>query len=291
SSGGVGFSRGRLYHLLSNPIYIGKIRHHHETYDGRHDAIIDAALWAKVQAKLAENRRTRASRRNAKDPSPLAGKVFDETGARLAPSHTNKQGRRYRYYASGRWRLPARAFEALVGRALQSDPEVRLTRLEQGGSAETSDSDLVERIDLCEDHLRIRVRLSHDRRHNVVTPFKARRRGVETKLVLEDAQQRQPDLVLLRRVRRAMGWVDRIKAGETVAAIAADENITGGFVSRHIDLALLSPEILAAMMDGRQRADLSARALGRMAWSAHWARQAPVFLEARLAGKIPCYAD
>lgn len=99
------------------------------------------------------------------------------------------------------------------------------------------------------------------------------------------------DNTLLRRVRRAMGWVDRIKAGGAVAAIAADKNITGGFINRHIDLALLSPEILAAIMDGRHRADLSARALGRMQWSAHWARQAPVFLEAGLAGEIPCYAD
>ena len=43
--GGVPFSRGRLYHLLSNPVYIGKIRHKNESYDGLHDAIVEEAIW------------------------------------------------------------------------------------------------------------------------------------------------------------------------------------------------------------------------------------------------------
>ena len=33
--GGVPFSRWRIYHLLSNPVYIGRIRHRDESYDGR----------------------------------------------------------------------------------------------------------------------------------------------------------------------------------------------------------------------------------------------------------------
>ena len=33
------FTRGRLYHLLKNPLYIGKIRHKDEAYEGQHDAI------------------------------------------------------------------------------------------------------------------------------------------------------------------------------------------------------------------------------------------------------------
>jgi hypothetical protein len=31
----------RLYHLLSNPVYIGKTRHGGKLYDGQHKAIID----------------------------------------------------------------------------------------------------------------------------------------------------------------------------------------------------------------------------------------------------------
>ena len=43
-SGGQSFSRGELYELLSNPIYIGEIRHKQERHPGQHEAILDRNL-------------------------------------------------------------------------------------------------------------------------------------------------------------------------------------------------------------------------------------------------------
>src|SRR6476660_3001945 len=54
-SGGTAFSRGHLYLILSNQIYIGRIPHKGRSYDGEHEAIIDAETWDKVQARLAMN--------------------------------------------------------------------------------------------------------------------------------------------------------------------------------------------------------------------------------------------
>lgn len=63
--------------------------------------------------------------------SLLAGKVFDETGDRLTPSHSRKNGKRLRYYISRRlvvdrsrkhpdaWRLPAEQLEALIVKMVQ----------------------------------------------------------------------------------------------------------------------------------------------------------------------------
>jgi site-specific DNA recombinase len=48
-SGGQSFSRGALYELLSNPIYIGEIRHKQERHLGQHEAILDRKLWPSVQ--------------------------------------------------------------------------------------------------------------------------------------------------------------------------------------------------------------------------------------------------
>jgi len=53
--GGGFFSRGQIYKILSNPIYIGEIRHKDQTYNGQHDAIIQRDVWDQVQAKLADN--------------------------------------------------------------------------------------------------------------------------------------------------------------------------------------------------------------------------------------------
>lgn len=99
-AGGRSFSRGALYTLLQNQLYVGKIVHRGQVYDGQHEAIIDQTLWDQVQAKLAQNRTDRRHGKSAKSPSLLAGLIYDGEGNLMTPSHSNKQGRRYRYYVS-----------------------------------------------------------------------------------------------------------------------------------------------------------------------------------------------
>src|SRR6476659_185116 len=95
-------------------------------YPAEHQPIVDNVIWGQVQAILAENRVDRATRADAKQPSLLAGLIFDESGERLTPSHAVKKGTRYRYYVStslitgtakspskGR-RIPAANLETLV---------------------------------------------------------------------------------------------------------------------------------------------------------------------------------
>jgi hypothetical protein len=121
----------------------------------RHPAIIDAALWETVQAKLVSNRVARVNGERAEVPSLLAGLVYDETGERMSPTHTNKKGHRYRYYVSqalikgrrgaaplGR-RVPAGELEALVENRLaaflSAEPEVfAAIELEVTDAAESS---------------------------------------------------------------------------------------------------------------------------------------------------------
>ena len=47
--GGNAFSRGQIYALLRNPVYIGKIKHKTQLWDGLHEAIIDVELFEQVQ--------------------------------------------------------------------------------------------------------------------------------------------------------------------------------------------------------------------------------------------------
>jgi site-specific DNA recombinase len=92
-------SRGQIYRLLSNPIYVGEIAHKGARHAGQHKGIVDRATWDAVQAKLASNAHIRHVRSNAKEPSLLAGMLFDTRGRRLVPTHASKRGKRYRYYA------------------------------------------------------------------------------------------------------------------------------------------------------------------------------------------------
>ena len=94
--GGHKLSRGALYLMLQNRIYRGDITHKGSAYPGEHKAIVDQALWDKVQAVLAENRVDRNTGADAKYPSLLAGLAFDDSGERLTPTHAVKKGTRYR---------------------------------------------------------------------------------------------------------------------------------------------------------------------------------------------------
>ncbi|MGN6543653.1 MAG: recombinase family protein [Aureliella sp.] len=123
------FGRGNLYHLLANPIYIGKIKHRDCVYDGEHNPLLERDIFDRAQALLASQAPRRESRTNAAGRHLLTGLVFDEAGDRLRPVHANKKGKRYRYYVSKAfseerrnnrdgWRLPAGELESTVEAAL-----------------------------------------------------------------------------------------------------------------------------------------------------------------------------
>ncbi len=124
-TGGKSYSRGQLYWILRNPIYIGNVRHGEEIWPGQHEGIIDDALWQAVQEQLKRGSNAGAHRNKPVGQQLLTGILFDETGDRLTPSHAGGKARRYRYYVSQRllhgskkdqsgWRLPAPQLEKAV---------------------------------------------------------------------------------------------------------------------------------------------------------------------------------
>ena len=99
--GGCAFQRGTLYHLLSNPIYRGKIVHKGEVYQGEHEAIVPEDLFQAVQDKLKANASGTSRRLKGQQPSLLAGLLFDSEGRAMTPSHASKgKAKRYRYYVT-----------------------------------------------------------------------------------------------------------------------------------------------------------------------------------------------
>ena len=148
-SGGRSFSRGALYTLLGNPIYVGEVRHKGTRHPGQHQAIVERTVWEKTEELLhAHSARSRGTPSRSMS-SPLAGKLFDQTGDGLTPSHAVKGKRRYRYYVSrslitgtanqceAGWRVPAPEIERSVAAAASMILEERtaiLADIEQSGS-------------------------------------------------------------------------------------------------------------------------------------------------------------
>jgi site-specific DNA recombinase len=58
SRGGRPFDKHALFTLLTNPGYLGKVKHHDQLYDGEHAAIVDEGIWHRVQTILRRNGRS-----------------------------------------------------------------------------------------------------------------------------------------------------------------------------------------------------------------------------------------
>lgn len=121
--GGAKFSRGALYLLLQNRLYLGEIRHKEVSYPGQHEAIVSRELWQAAQLLLRQNRPPGPVHPKGQEVSWLTGLLFDTDGTCFTPMHTTKRGKRYRYYVSQallqgknteRPRLPAPEIEGIV---------------------------------------------------------------------------------------------------------------------------------------------------------------------------------
>ena len=129
---GNSFTRGMLYTLLANPLYIGKIKHKSKVYDGHHQPIVFLKEWTTAQEILAKNAVEPRGCKKMQHKHLLRGIIFDKHGAIYSPVFTNKNGQRYRYYVS--WdkirrrkeqesallRIPAEEIESLLEKKLRS---------------------------------------------------------------------------------------------------------------------------------------------------------------------------
>ncbi len=304
-SGGGPFGRAHLHHILTNPVYAGRIRHRTVVHDGQHPAIISPEEWDAVQRMLAEGAARPRGRAPAAFASPLAGRIFDETGDRLTPSHSRKNGRRLRYYISSRlvndrsgnhpdaWRLPAPELEqGVIGRLRawltapgQASRFVRDPRADEMQTVATRIDALVADLDgrhaavllralvaavriapgrmeitVAAEALAGRLQVAPDRLdadHLVLAaPFRIRRRGVETRVLLGD-RPAEPDRVLIRNLMKARDWFAALTRGESYTEIAAREGVASQRIQQLLPLAFLAPEIVQRIAEGRQPVGLT----------------------------------
>jgi site-specific DNA recombinase len=297
--GGSPYSVGALAHFLRNRFYIGEVVYRGEINAGKHERIIDRTTFDAVQARLAENAHARRVRL-AHSPAILMGRIFDDRGNRMTPSHSNKDGVRYRYYVShallqcrnkdaGRVvRVPAIQLEKLVVETIrpracpQTDPKDHL-----------SDREVIDR------HVtRITVRPnSIDIELSQPTPASAPSLATEAPATAGATASACPTVIslpwsmpafasvkgvlhqpeakpilkqetrdaILAAVAKARSWIEAIASGhiQSFAEIAERE----GKVERHIrlltPLAFIPPRKLAAIIDGTGPHDATVTALAQ----------------------------
>jgi site-specific DNA recombinase len=97
--GGKPFTRTSLYKLITNVVYIGKVKYKDEQHPGEHAGIVDPAVWQRVHAILERNRRSGGAPVRNKYGAFLKGLIkCVPCACSMAPCHTLKGSKRYRYY-------------------------------------------------------------------------------------------------------------------------------------------------------------------------------------------------
>jgi len=271
--GGNALTRGSLAHLLCNRFYIGEVAFKGEVLPGEQPAILDRKLFEAVQRKLDEQRTNHTITR-ASSEALLMGRIFDDRGNRMTPSHARKDGKRYRYYLSsalvqGRAehagsvrRVPAPEVETLVIDAVRK-------RLKDPTTP--TDSDLiganVDRVEIHADRIVIKLVRQGDRKSNrkadnavlyipwKKTSFKRRREIIAPAVSSQDIRpiRSETRLALVSAIACGRRWLDEVVTGTVadVQAIAAREKCSVRHVNMTISLAFLSPTLVKAAVDGR----------------------------------------
>ena len=99
----------------------------------------------------------------------------------------------------------------------------------------------------------------------VVIPLSVKRRGGRKAMVTPGvlALERRQDITLIKAVARAFRWRRMLESGRfaTINELAAAEKINSSYVSRLLRLTLLAPDIVEAILDGRQAEGMTLPAL------------------------------
>jgi site-specific DNA recombinase len=260
--GGIPFTRGPLAYLLRNRFYIGEVVFRGQTCPAEHPPILDRDLFEAVQLKLAEQhngyRAARASRE-----ALLTGRIFDDRGNRMSPSHSRKGGARYGYYVSSALiqgqpqsagsvaRVPAAKVEAVI---------VDSVRRHIGHDAPIDNTELVatcvRQIEVRRTEIAISLlsedHASEDEKDDslvLTVPWSKPPRRHRDVIAPEGASRAAPRPIrsdtrikLVSAIARGRQWLSEIEAGvATIEGIAAREACSKRHINMTISLAFLAP--------------------------------------------------
>jgi hypothetical protein len=112
-------------------------------------------------------------------------------------------------------------------------------------------------------------------------PFRLVKRGGRKEMQLPEgaAQARKPDNTLIKALARAFRWKRMLETGEyaTIADLAEREGIAAPYLTRTMRLAQLAPDLVEAILDGRQPRDLTLEAM-RGQIPEEWSKQVEALL-------------
>jgi len=283
--GGVEFGRGALYRILRNRLYLGQIQHRGHIYEGEHQGIVPLEIWDRVQGILDGKKRGGGDSNSDSNHYILREILFDDSGNNLRGTFTQKKkSRRYRYYVSAPLlghgnkpkndllRIPAQAIEQII----EDRTRILLAIPNQTPIERHDILSCIQRIVVRKNQIRMIIntenhsvdmaRIQHETDSieragdevALVLAIKLGRNGIGYAMTTPDGKSaltaRKPNQLLLRNLTQAFEWRTLLLEGNghSVQSIATANNCDQRYVRKLLQLAYLAPDIVEAIMDGRQ---------------------------------------
>ena len=292
STGGSPLSRGHIYKILSNPIYVGRIGHKGQVHEGQHQPLVSRDLWEQVQQRLSDRHGALMAKRTRQaSEALLAGKLFDDRGNRMSPSWAKKGSKRWRYYVSQATlqgdkskagsivRVPAASVEAFVAEA------VRKLSSEGSTASQTDLRDLIDRVTIGRTAIQVQLSEAVEAEAGARTltlpwtppsPYRKRKiiQGVADGKTNARPMRVNARAILLDALGDAHRWLDQLLSDpvQTLESLALREGKSERSIRMTLSLAFLAPSIVKAAVEGRLPRGYGLKRLVDlpMAWPAQW---------------------
>jgi site-specific DNA recombinase len=300
-TGGQPFSRGALFHLLRNRLYLGEIRHGDTHHPGLHPAILDNGLFDAVQRQLDGNARKRKTAREIVARSAFAGRIFDADGHPMSPTFAyGKGGKLYRYYVSAPLLQGARRDSKdttprrVSGPALEEALNSALRRLLPEDADNDADSlTRIRRIEVLRDGIELVLPIALLRRLEarlaagedaavdpadsinlrLKLPLRLSTGRGRTEVLAATPRPRKADTVLVAALRAAHQMLTRDTRSRPMLDAAPDTSHR----RRLIRLAFLAPDLQRAILAGEQPERLTLARFLESDLPLSWAAQRRMF--------------
>ena len=285
------FQRADLYKLLTQPLYIGLIRHHDTFYRGMHEPLISEATFKSAADLMKRLHVQWRECRPLPPPFLLEGLLHTPAGQAFVMEQVKHHPGRARFY-----RFPdtggeaTRASERSTNRAVidtlcafllglqfttprtaQAQEELeRLAAILRTGAPEAVKEalqEVVSAVYLDEANLSIHVRASGT--HGLLAADKeitvrARLKGARHYLsVGAEGVRRKPHAGMIRLLGNASRWLDDVVSGRvsSLSAISRREGLSLSRVSNIMELAFLAPDLKTAIINGEHPVGLTSSVL------------------------------
>lgn len=260
TKGGNTFTTSMIHRRLIDQTYIGRteLLSTKESWEGKHEAIIDKGLWGEVRALMKENRNAYVGE-YSKEKHMLSDLLQTEQGGKFRKDKSKKEDRIYRYYVNGGIRLPAGKIEQITTEILENI-SVRAIPRKVFEKIVFSNNKLTFYINKDNEYLdTIYVeKLQEEKKHHIRSSLDESQILISVKLIhgyknygYNFVTEEEVNVSILKALSYGWRYRKMLQEGIPISKIEEIEKIDARKLYKHLRLTYLSPKIIDKLMSGK----------------------------------------